>query len=99
MSHREELEPLGGALGEALGQLAQRGAPQALSPIWLQVAGAVAAGASRPSGFARGTLAIEVDTAHWLRELQHQEAALRARLARALPGFRALELRLRGSGR
>ena len=40
MSHREELEPLGGALGEALGQLAQRGAPLALKPIWLQAAGA-----------------------------------------------------------
>jgi len=95
MAHREELEPLHGALAEALGGLAKRGAPATLWPLWQLAAGTAAAGSSRPVTFERGTLTVEVDTPAWLAALQGQEAELMARLSKSMPGFGRLELRLR----
>ncbi|MBS2032827.1 MAG: DUF721 domain-containing protein [Deltaproteobacteria bacterium] len=99
MAHREELEPLQGALSEALGGLAKRGAPSTLWPLWQLAAGAAAAGSSRPVSFERGTLQVEIDTPAWLAALQGQEAELVARLKKSLPGFSRLELRLRWGNR
>lgn len=95
MASRDEFEPLRGALAEALGGLARRGAPIALQPLWSTAAGPAAAGASRPVEFHGGTLIVEVDSPAWLGGLQQQEAELKARLARLVPGFRTLELRLK----
>jgi hypothetical protein len=97
MARREELEPLQGALAQALGGLAERGRPRALEAVWLAAAGTAAAGSSRPVSFARGKLIVEVDAPAWLNALVPQHAELTERLGRQLVGFEALELRLRGA--
>lgn len=95
MARREELEPLHGALAQALGGLAARGRPNALESVWQAAAGQAASGASRPVSYVKGRLVVEVDAPAWLSALTAQHAELAARLHERLAGFVSLELQPR----
>jgi len=85
---------VGDVLLSAMPQLTERLAEHRLRREWPALVGPETARRARPGGLSAGVLTLVVDNSPWLHELTLRSAELVARLAKRVPGLRALRFTL-----
>ena len=81
---QREFQSVRDLIPQTLANLAKRGGPVALGPLWTQVAGEAVSRHVRLVGLEGDTLILAAATAQWKREVRALEAALLTRLAAAV---------------